>query len=343
MIGLPTSVVALSPHNPAWSELFQEQAARIRDVIGAYVLDVQHVGSTAIPGIQAKPIIDIGVAVASFEEATRCIAPLEALGFNYRGENGIPRRHYFNLHDGSRRNVRTHHLHMNEIGSDDWRAQICFRDALRQRAHIARSYEDLKKSLAARFPTAPMAYLAGKDKFIRKVLAQMLVPTNLQPGDELTVRALKADGHCYRWFTVTVESISDDELVCTHEPNLTIHQPDGNWISRYAIRTYYWFDRPYNLLEVYHPDGSYHETYVHIASRPWLMGPTLTYTDYELDVVQLQGGAPFIADEDEFAAAATEYAHTPDFQRFCYDTAYEVIELVQAWSVTGWKTGMNIR
>lgn len=112
----------------------KKKPERLRAVLGGFVLDIQHVGSTSIPGIPAKPILDIAVAVANFEEASRCLAPIEALGYTYRGEASIPRRHYFVK--GAADN-RTHHLHMNEIQSDDWQQQIAFRDILRQHSDLA--------------------------------------------------------------------------------------------------------------------------------------------------------------------------------------------------------------
>src|SRR5215208_5776846 len=112
MIGLPTGVVELHPYTAIWVDLFRSEEARLRAAIGRYVLDIQHVGSTSIPGIPAKPIIDIGVAVANFEQAAVCIEPMQTLGYEYKGEFGIPRRHFFTQGE-----PRTHHLHMNEISS----------------------------------------------------------------------------------------------------------------------------------------------------------------------------------------------------------------------------------
>ena len=99
-----------------------------------YVLDIQHVGSTSIPGMIAKPIIDIAIAVKNFEEASVCIEPIERLGYEYKGEFGIPRRHYF-----TKGNPRTHHIHMNEISSHDWSDQITFRNYLLQHQAMAKN------------------------------------------------------------------------------------------------------------------------------------------------------------------------------------------------------------
>jgi GrpB-like predicted nucleotidyltransferase (UPF0157 family) len=168
MIGLEKGVVRLVPHEAEWARIFEEEKARIEAAIGPYILDIQHVGSTSIAGIPAKPIIDIGVAVWNFEEAAVCIEPIIHLGYVYRGENGIPRRHYFRKsNDG---NIRTHHLHMNEIDGSDWENQILFRDYLRQHPETAAEYARLKMRVAQEHPGNREAYLAGKGPFIEKVL-----------------------------------------------------------------------------------------------------------------------------------------------------------------------------
>jgi GrpB-like predicted nucleotidyltransferase (UPF0157 family) len=116
MLGMPSGCVQLSQYTLEWRTLFLEEEARLKAHLGGYLLDVQHIGGTSIPGMPAKPILDIGVAVKNFEEAARSIPPMEQLGFAYKGENGVPRRHYFVKGD-----PRTHHAHMFEIESDDKR------------------------------------------------------------------------------------------------------------------------------------------------------------------------------------------------------------------------------
>ena len=165
MIGLPRGVVKLAPYTAEWGRLFEEEKALLQAAIGRYVLDIQHVGSTAIPGMVAKPIIDIGIAVVSFEEASVCIQPIEQLGYEYRGEQGIPRRHFF-----VRGNPRTRHIHVNEIDSRDWENQVLFRDYLIQHPRWAEEYAGLKAELAQRYPADRGAYLDGKAPFIERVL-----------------------------------------------------------------------------------------------------------------------------------------------------------------------------
>lgn len=170
VIGLERGHVELVPYDPAWRRCYETERARLQAAIGNHVLDIQHVGSTSIPGMIAKPIIDIAVAVASFETAQVCIAPVERLGYAYRGENGIPRRHFF-----VRGERRTHHLHINELNSAQWRNQVCFRDALIHNPELAAAYATLKQDLARQFPTDREAYTAGKAPFIRRVLAQAMI------------------------------------------------------------------------------------------------------------------------------------------------------------------------
>jgi GrpB-like predicted nucleotidyltransferase (UPF0157 family) len=165
MIGLERGIVRLVPYTKEWERLFQAERPRLRAAAGKYVLDIQHVGSTSIPGMVAKPIIDIAIAVESFEEAAVCIKPIEQLGYEYKGENGIPRRHFF-----AKGNPRTHHVHINEIGGRNWKDLILFRDYLVQHAEIAKEYAELKLELARRYPTDRQSYLDGKAPFIERVL-----------------------------------------------------------------------------------------------------------------------------------------------------------------------------
>ncbi len=171
---LPKGTVRVVSYSPEWQRLFQEERDRLQAVIGGYILEIRHIGSTSVAGLSAKPIIDIGIAVESFEEANRCIEPLVALGFEYRGENGIPRRHYF---------LRTHpveyHLHMNEIHSWDWIQTTRLRDHLAQHPDVALAYAALKEQLAQQHATDILAYQAGKNAFIEGVLREALAEWDL--------------------------------------------------------------------------------------------------------------------------------------------------------------------
>ena len=169
MIGLERDTVRLVPYQAGWARLYDTEKARLQGAVGDHVLDIQHVGSTAIPGTVAKPILDIAVAVRSFEEAYVCVAPIEALGYEYKGENGIPRRHYFVRRDPEAAQTLVH-LHMNELDGPDWENQVLFRDYLLAHPEAAAEYNTLKRGLAARFPRDREAYTNGKAPFIERIL-----------------------------------------------------------------------------------------------------------------------------------------------------------------------------
>jgi GrpB-like predicted nucleotidyltransferase (UPF0157 family) len=171
VLGLPAGEVRLREAHGAWAEEFRAEKTRVVAAIGTHILDVQHVGSTAIAGVPAKPVLDLLVGVASFEDATVCITPLETLGYRYRGEYGIPRRHYFVKGD-----PRTHHLHMVESASEQWRTTIRFRDLLKSDPESARAYALAKSALAAKYPRDRAAYQREKDAVVERLLGSNLRP-----------------------------------------------------------------------------------------------------------------------------------------------------------------------
>lgn len=171
--------IVVVPDNGTRAELFASEKRRLHEALVAVscVLDIQHVGSTAVAGLDAKPTIDIALAVTSFEDAYECIPPLVALGYEYRGENGIPRRHYFiknNPDEVEEALRRTHHLHVFEKEGAEWKKHLAFRDALRADSALAQQYAACKHALAARYANDSEAYCNGKTAFIEGVLATVL-------------------------------------------------------------------------------------------------------------------------------------------------------------------------
>ena len=165
LLGLKGGDVSVSPYREEWNVLFELEKENIEEAIGDYVEDIQHVGSTSIPGMCAKPKLDVAIAVEDFDEAKVCIEPLAGIGYEFRGENGIPRRHYFGKGD-----PRTHQIHMFEKTSADWKDMVLFRDCLRSNRSLARDYSRLKRDLANRFPKDRPSYQAGKAGFIEEVI-----------------------------------------------------------------------------------------------------------------------------------------------------------------------------
>ncbi|MCG3221550.1 MAG: GrpB family protein [Candidatus Heimdallarchaeota archaeon] len=167
MIGLKRGVVILKDHNREWSKLFNKEANLISSKISNYLVDIQHIGSTAIPGTVAKPIIDIAVAIDDLSNVKKVIPPLQKIGYKYRGEQGIPDRHLFVKGDEE---SRTHHMHMMDNTSDEWKKHILFKDYLRQNPLEAKQYSELKKKLVIEFEFDREKYTDGKEEFIQRIL-----------------------------------------------------------------------------------------------------------------------------------------------------------------------------
>ena len=167
-LGLESGTVVVVPYDSRWVQLFEEAAAEVRAAIGANIIDVHHVGSTAVPGLAAKPIIDMLVSIPDFERGRELVPALAQLGYEFRPQEEIPDRHYFRRRHGT---IRTHHLSLAEPDSHHYRATIAFRDALRSDPALAHEYAALKLGLSDRFPRDRIAYLDGKTAFVHRVLA----------------------------------------------------------------------------------------------------------------------------------------------------------------------------
>ena len=167
MIGLKRGVVILRDHNKEWSNLFDKEANLISSKISDYIVDIQHIGSTAIPGTIAKPIIDMAVAIDDLSDVKKIIPLLQKIEYEYRGEQGIPDRHLFVKGDEE---FRTHHLHLMLNTSYEWKKHILFRDYLRQHPSEAKQYSELKKKLAAKFEFDREKYTNSKEEFILRII-----------------------------------------------------------------------------------------------------------------------------------------------------------------------------
>ena len=169
MIGLSQDKVKVVPYEPAWRDLYEAEAERIHAALGDKVLAVEHAGSTSVEGLDAKPIIDLMVAVASPASAAELRPALAGLGYEFRPEDEVPGRLFFVR--GPRDN-RTHHLSLTELDGEFWRVQVLFRDHLRSHPDAADAYRRLKRKLAAKYPDDRPAYTAAKGEFILKTLEQ---------------------------------------------------------------------------------------------------------------------------------------------------------------------------
>lgn len=176
--------IRLAPYDPAWPARFEREAERIRAACVPLPIRLDHVGSTAVPGLAAKPIVDVLGARPAGSDPAPYVAAITGLGWAHRGENGVPGRDYFRLGDPE----RTHHLHLFEEGHPHWRAHLDFRDTLRARPAMRREYERLKRTLAARFPKDREAYTSAKAPFIEAVLA--VAGTDRSAGPRVRAKAV---------------------------------------------------------------------------------------------------------------------------------------------------------
>ena len=160
--------LVLVPYDPAWPRFFQEEFERITPAIGTHVIRVEHVGSTAVPSLVAKPVIDIAIAVSSEAVADACIAPLTSLGYEYRGMHGEdPARRYYVLNRRGRRVVQ---IHLYILPARAWDETLRFRDALRVDPELRASYVAEKQRVAESVAWNKMEYSLAKGPFIRAVL-----------------------------------------------------------------------------------------------------------------------------------------------------------------------------
>lgn len=170
MLGLKRGTVRLVGHNKKWGQLFAEEKKRLEKALGILAIDIQHAGSTAVPGIPAKPIIDIIVGVPSLKDVRKCVQPLRRLGYEYMPERGDPKGRFFFAKGSHAR--RTYHVHVVRCGGAFWVNHILFPSYLRENRTWAKKYEILKKKLANKFPNNRDAYVKGKKVFIDLVVAR---------------------------------------------------------------------------------------------------------------------------------------------------------------------------
>ena len=164
-LGLESGVVRLVEYDPRWPALFSAEAQRIRAHCGPLAPRLEHVGGTSIPGMCAKPVLDMAAGRSGSASLQDYVAALEQAGYEHRGERGVPGRQFFR-----RGEPRAYHLHLVEEGGALWRAYVAFRDHLRANAEAAGRFADLKRVLAARFPHDREAYMDAKSSQVQEIL-----------------------------------------------------------------------------------------------------------------------------------------------------------------------------
>lgn len=169
--------IEIVPYDPKWPGLFTLEKEALRKILGRFTgLRIEHFGSTAVPGLAAKPVIDILVGVSSKADWPGMVEPLAALGYVHGPGAFDDAVHWFFVKGmppyGEK---RTHHLHVYELEGKDWKRELVFRDHLRSNPADALEYEALKRELAAKFVGDREAYTEAKTELIQKILERHLL------------------------------------------------------------------------------------------------------------------------------------------------------------------------
>jgi len=180
--------VAVILHDPKWREVFEVESKRVTDALGENVVAIHHIGSTAIPDVYAKPIIDLLVEVKDIVKVDGQSSSTESLGYEVMGEFGIPGRRYFRK--DNQEGARTHHIHTFKVGSEQIERHLVFRDYMIAHPEDAQRYSELKRRLAGEYPTNIDGYIDGKDRFIRGMDKKAAQWRTLQIGQQPAAQQL---------------------------------------------------------------------------------------------------------------------------------------------------------
>jgi GrpB-like predicted nucleotidyltransferase (UPF0157 family) len=170
----PSDRVELVDHDPRWALLFEDERSVLAGIFDGQVAGIEHIGSTSVPDLCAKPIVDVLVGLRELELTDEQIAAMKELGYTFLGEHGLPGRLFF------RKDPRTHHVHVVEHGGEHWERQLTFRDALRNDAEERRRYDEFKRRLAGEGHPRE-TYTELKTPFIREVEARARARRARQP------------------------------------------------------------------------------------------------------------------------------------------------------------------
>jgi GrpB-like predicted nucleotidyltransferase (UPF0157 family) len=169
MLGTKYGFVEIAKYQSVWVERFERERKLLQHALGTHVIRIEHVGSTSIPGLDAKPTLDMIAGLKELRSADCYAAQLGDLGYEFRPHHPVPGRlHFAKIQSG----LRTHNLSLTVYGSDFWEAHLLFRDYLRNHPEVTRAYQELKYRLATQYSEDTVQYTAGKDEFIAEVLQE---------------------------------------------------------------------------------------------------------------------------------------------------------------------------
>lgn len=171
-VGLVRGTVALVASDPEWSSVFLAVELRLREALDGHDVVIEHIGSTAVRGLPAKPVIDVVAGVGEDETPSELIAPIEGLGFEFGGDHGDSGGLFFVLTHPQNSACRLVHLHLVARSDVQWRRYLRFRDALRRDPAIRAEYERIKAGAASIHPQDRRSYTAAKAAWIEQLLAK---------------------------------------------------------------------------------------------------------------------------------------------------------------------------
>ncbi len=174
--------IKIVDYDPQWPILYEEEKRRIIEIIGHKIAAIEHIGSTAVPGLGGKPIIDIMAGVNQPTEADECLVPLEKIGYQDVTPQPDNSEWYYCLgkvYHGETVKLENYHLHLVKFMSDHWKKHLFFRDFLRTHPNTAQKYYELKKKLATKYDSDRVGYTNAKITFIESVIAQAIYKTQL--------------------------------------------------------------------------------------------------------------------------------------------------------------------
>ncbi len=173
--------VEVTTYNPEWTSCFEKEANQIRAIYGPLLVAIHHIGSTSVPGLTAKPVIDLLPVVTDIQQVDTYNPQMAHLGYECKGENGLTGRRYFQKGGDN----RTHHVHIFQEGNPEIDRHLAFRNYLRAHPKIAAQYGQLKERLAEQFPFDMDSYIDGKSEWVQTIEQQALVWQNAQTNQTI--------------------------------------------------------------------------------------------------------------------------------------------------------------
>jgi GrpB-like predicted nucleotidyltransferase (UPF0157 family) len=164
--------IEIVPYDKSWKNLYEIEKGLLESIFNNIILDIQHFGSTSIPGLAAKPIIDIMIIVDDINEVDKYNKVMGDEGYVIRGENGMPGRRYFVKMKNENSGNHTHHIHIYQNNNICTSNYIIFRDYLKINNAVLKMYESVKKDLALKYRDNPLEYTNGKTDCVNKILEE---------------------------------------------------------------------------------------------------------------------------------------------------------------------------